>query len=33
LVAQNLGRDYSEFNQQNRFDTAVYLRARLDFPD
>ena len=33
LVAQNLGRDYSEFNQENRFDTAVYLRARLDFPD
>lgn len=33
LVAQNLGRDYSEFNQANRFDTAIYLRARLDFPD
>lgn len=33
LVAQNLGQDYSEFNQENRFDTAVYLRARLDFPD
>jgi iron complex outermembrane receptor protein len=33
LVAQNLGRDYSEFNQENRFDTAVYLRARLGFPD
>ncbi|MGE3295814.1 MAG: TonB-dependent receptor plug domain-containing protein [Porticoccaceae bacterium] len=33
LVAQNLGQDYSEFNRANRFDTAVYLRARLDFPD
>ena len=33
LVAQNLGQDYSEFNQENRLDTAVYLRARLDLPD
>ncbi len=33
LVAQNLGQDYSEFNRANVFETAVYLRARLDFPD
>ena len=33
LVAQNLGQDYSEFSQANRFETAVYLRARLDLPD
>ncbi|MBK6962183.1 MAG: TonB-dependent receptor [Gammaproteobacteria bacterium] len=33
LVAQNLGPDYSEFNRANVFETAVYLRARLDFPD
>jgi len=33
LVAQNLGGDYAEFNRENRFETALYLRARLDLPD
>lgn len=33
LVAQNLGQDYSEFSRANHFETAVYLRARLDLPD
>ena len=30
LVAQNLGSDYSEFNRENQFQTAFFLRAKLD---
>jgi len=33
LVAQNLGGDYREFNRENRFETAFYLRAQVDLPD
>jgi iron complex outermembrane recepter protein len=33
LVAQNLGGDYHEFNRENRFETAVYLHARVDLPN
>lgn len=33
LVAQNLGGDYQEFNRENRFETAFYLRARVELPD
>lgn len=33
LLAQNLGGDYAEFNRDNRFETALYLRARIDLPD
>lgn len=33
LVAQNIGGDYREFNRENRFETAFYLRAKIDLPD
>lgn len=33
LVAQNIGGDYHEFNRQNQFETALYLRAKIDLPD
>src|SRR5690606_15919964 len=33
LVAQNLGGDYHEFNRENRFETAFYLRAQVELPD
>ena len=33
LLAQNLGGDYPEFNRENQFETAFYLRARIDLPD
>lgn len=33
LVAQNLGDDYSEFNDNNVFGTRFFISAEMDFPD
>lgn len=33
LVAQNLGNDYAEFNDNNIFETRFFLTANLAFPD
>ncbi|MEH6544269.1 MAG: TonB-dependent receptor [Porticoccaceae bacterium] len=33
LVGQNLFDDYSEFNEENLFETKVFLRAQIELPD
>ena len=31
LIGQNLGGDYHEFNQNNVFETRIFVRASLQF--